>query len=62
MLIGMFHRLVEMISSVINGATANRETIEPDEICASAEGRCSTQDEIDALFSKGPYQPSIRLQ
>jgi len=50
MSIGKFHRLVEMISSVINGATANRETIEPDEICASAEGQSSTQDEIDALF------------
>ena len=50
MSIGKFHRLVEMISSVINGATANRETIEPDEIYASAEGQSSTQDEIDALF------------
>jgi hypothetical protein len=48
--IGKFHRLIEMISSVINGATANRETIEPDEICASAQGQSWAQDEIDALF------------
>ncbi|MGB0630248.1 MAG: hypothetical protein ACPGRZ_06100 [Alphaproteobacteria bacterium] len=47
--IGKFHRLVEMISSVINGRTAGRE-IEPEKISAPPEGQSSTQDEIDALF------------
>lgn len=46
--IGKFHRLVEMISSVINGTSAG-EPIEPAQIQAPADGK-STQDEIDALF------------
>ena len=46
--IGKFHRLVEMISSIINGTTASDKT-EPAQIEAPADGK-STQDEIAALF------------
>ena len=46
--IGKFHRLVEMVSSVINGNTADR-VIDPAAVDEPAGGS-STQDEIDAMF------------
>ena len=46
---GKFHRLVQLIGSVINGTTAGEETLETGEISALAEG-LSTLNKIDALF------------